>query len=129
MCRTMLLLILLFSACTTKTKEASNDEKSNAEVVDASIKQEDFKEFYIKFNQDPVFQNSRISDESSRSLNGHLDVFHLDSSVFTVVTKREGNAIRERIINKSDTTYFIEYLFKVKNGKWFVMEYLDSYYN
>jgi hypothetical protein len=125
----ILLMAFLISGCTVKTSELGILKKETSEgdtSKEPAIIEEEFNTFYRKFNEDSVFQNSRIIPEAG--LKGHLDVKHLDTTLFTVRTIQFPDSVYERIQYRKDTTYYIAYSFVKQKGKWMVVSYYDSYY-
>ncbi len=88
-------------------------------------KDESFKDFYQKFNQDKAFQKLRIKCE----IGGYFkfDIPNLDKSIFEVKTSFERGKVTEIISYKNDTSYYVKYVFKLENRKWYLVSYVDSW--
>ncbi|MEK6780699.1 MAG: hypothetical protein AABY93_03280 [Bacteroidota bacterium] len=90
-----------------------------------SAASEKFQEFYIRFNKDTVFQKSRIRCTIPGKVN--FDIPNLDNTIYKVKTNYEEDMVTEKVTYKPDTSYFVKYNFKLENGKWFLVSYLDTW--
>jgi len=119
-----------------------NGSCGNHQRNSAQSKGEDFDSFYLKFNQDLDFQNSRItyplkgknySRENKNTnfdynftLNDHLDFENhkLDKTVYSINRKVADGVVEEKLFIPN-SEFQVEYTFKLMNGKWFLVYYAE----
>lgn len=97
--------------------------------ISASVAQqnEDFNTFYEKFHKDTLFQDTRITKSvplSNGNFHNKQKANEMSDSEFIVETKRTATEYTEKIYIQ-DSGFLIELKFKVINGKWFLVYYLD----
>jgi len=90
-------------------------------------KHEDFGPFYVRFNTDSVFQHTRVNIQSD-SIEDY-SIGDIDTTVFQLISSQKENEVIKKIINRSDTTYYIQFTFVRKAGNWYLIDYKDSYYD
>jgi len=101
---------------------------------------EDFKSFYLKFNQDLSFQNSRIKYplkgkyytknnknpdfDYNFTLSDHLDFDNhkLDTTIYSI-RRKMGNGVVEEKLFVPNSEVLTNYTFKLLDGKWFLVYY------
>jgi hypothetical protein len=111
----MLWLIVLFNiSCQEKRKlQLANSEQFNA--------------FYDRFNSDTTFQRERI--RLTIGGNAIFDIPNLDTSKFRVERWEFESKFTEKVTSRIDTTFFIKYSFALIDGQWYLVEYVDSYFD
>jgi hypothetical protein len=103
---------------------------------------EDFDSFYLKFNQDLNFQNSRIkyplkgkyySKENKNpefdydfTLSNHLDFDNhkIDTAIYSIRRTAGKGFVEERLFIKN-SEFMTDYKFNLVDGKWFLTFYAE----
>lgn len=145
------LLILLTCSCNNNAKSKIEISESSKETTCLTVEvneKEDFDVFFSKFQQDSIFQINRIEFpikyhiyESGSYIDDSENVIDLQNRE-VIINKNEWNYqnIDEyiKIISKiSENEYHIElqiedtgvsvnYVFKIKNNEWFLVEIVDE---
>jgi hypothetical protein len=90
-----------------------------------SIKDEDYKTFIRHFNKDTLFQKSRVKFKSKNKF--IVTIINIDTTLFRITTVTDNLIVTESVTYKKDTSYWIKFIFKKEEGKWYCVDYLDSY--
>jgi hypothetical protein len=98
------------------------DYKKKAEQ--SSQDNEDFKLFLTRFDRDSLFQKSRVRFSFKTKVD--LRISKIDTALFNVQTINQ-DSVTVIVTYKKDASYWIKLIFKTEEGKWFLVNYLDSY--
>lgn len=106
-------LCFLLYQCRTENKQ-----------VNVKNTEEIFQTFFSRFDEDTVFQKSRIRYNFKKKID--LSVSKIDTSLFRISILNSDSVIVKTTYRK-DTTYWIKFTFKKDSGKWYFYNYVDSY--
>ena len=115
--------VLLCWTCVIVLFNISCQQKSKQQ----SFNSEQFETFYDRFNSDTTFQRERI--RVTIGGNAVFDIPNLDTSKFLVERWSFESKFTEKVTSKIDTTFYIKYSFSLIDGKWYLIEYIDSYFD
>jgi len=85
---------------------------------------EDFTIFLRRFNDDTLFQKTRVKYNFKQKVD--LRISKIDTTQFKVQTT-EGDSAVVTVTYKKNTAYWVKFVFKIDDRKWFLVNYLDSY--
>jgi starvation-inducible outer membrane lipoprotein len=108
------LFIICFglAQCTTKKSDIGAE------------KDEDYKSFIKTFNEDTVFQKNRVKYKFEDKFN--LSISNVDTKLFDISTV-ESDSVVVKMTLRTDTTYWVKYIFKKDGSKWYLTDYVDTY--
>jgi hypothetical protein len=87
-------------------------------------KDEDYKSFIKTFNEDTVFQKTRVKYKFEEKFN--LSLSNVDTKLFDISTV-ESDSVVVKMTLRTDTTYWVKYIFKKDGSKWYLTDYVDTY--
>lgn len=134
--------LVLFSCKETNNIANENTQPQKSTLYKSSISKENFDVFFSKFSSDSLFQSSRIKfplrNEIYNSDNNEYEVsnIHIEKWKFVNIKKLPSNYIR-KLSNKDvfkyvlniqilDTGVNVDYIFMALNGKWILVNIIDS---
>lgn len=113
--------ILAMAALLSLMCQNCSEKRTSAEVLNED---ESYEIFSSRFDKDSIFQKSRMKYHFDRKVD--LSVSHIDTSQFKIATIY-GDSVIIKTTYRKDTTYWIEFIFKRAEGKWYFVNYIDSY--
>lgn len=136
----LVLLTLVTLSCNTKTNDL---RAKNSETTNSQQKVESFDEFFEKFKSDSTFQIDRVTFPFQST---YLDLYdnkqvdkkieitdwqHLDFEYKDEYAKRDVDAYTQEAKTSSDSVkieirgidngIYVDFVFKIKDGKWFLV--------